>query len=95
MKIPRKFTKNTTKSLIKFKKDWNKYKLKPKLKKTGKDKKGKKIYKSYIDDNTKKALVNYNKLINAKKKQSKKDKNKNKNKNKDKNKNKNKKSSKK
>ena len=90
--IPKKFTKNTKKALIKFKKEWNKYKLKPKLKKTGKNKKGKKVHNSYIDEDTKKALVHYNKLITAKKKQSKKDKKVSK-KDKDKNKNKNKKKS--
>lgn len=66
--VPDKCTKSTKKAMKKFKRDWNKYKLKPKLEKTGKNKKGKKIYNDKIDKNTYTALANYKQLKNAKKK---------------------------
>lgn len=61
--IPDKCTKSTKKAVKNFKKDWNKYKLTPKL---GKNKKGK--YTDSIDKNTYNALGNYIKLKDAKKK---------------------------
>lgn len=66
--VPDKCTKSTMKAMKKFKSDWNKYKLTPKLAKTGKNKKGKKIYNDKIDKNTYTALGNYKQLKNAKKK---------------------------
>lgn len=54
-----KKTKTTSSAIKQFKKDWNKYGLKPKLSNTGKD---------TIDANTFKAIGNYKELKNAKKK---------------------------
>lgn len=60
--IPDKCTKKTASAVKKFKKEWNNYKLKPKLSKKGKS------YTDVIDANTYKALCNYKELKNAKKK---------------------------
>ncbi len=60
--IPNKCTKKTSAAVKQFKKDWNKYKLKPKLGKKGKN------YTDVITANTYKALCNYKALKNAKKK---------------------------
>jgi hypothetical protein len=60
--IPDKCTKKTSSAVKKFKKEWNNYKLKPKISKKGKS------YTDVIDDNTYKALCNYKELKNAKKK---------------------------
>ena len=57
--IPDKYVYKTSKGVKRFKKQWNQYKLKPKLKKTNSDK---------IDKDTYKALCNYKKLKSAKKK---------------------------
>ena len=61
--IPTKCTKKTSKAVKKFKKEWNKYKLKPAFKK---NKKGK--YTDKMDKTAFKNIGNYKKLKNAKKK---------------------------
>jgi hypothetical protein len=61
--IPDKCTKSTSKAVKKFKKQWNQYKLTPKIKK---NKKGK--YTDAIDKTTYECIGNYAKLKNAKKK---------------------------
>ena len=60
--------RSTTAALRLFKKEWNDYKLKPKIKKQKKWKKGSKAYNDKIDKNTYKALCKYKKLKSAKKK---------------------------
>jgi hypothetical protein len=58
-KIPDKYTKKTSAAVKKFKKEWNKYKLKPKFKNTGSDK---------IDKTGFQNIGNYAQLKSAKKK---------------------------
>ena len=60
--------RSTTAALRLFKSEWNDYKLKPKIKKQKKWKKGSKAYNDKIDKNTYKALCKYKKLKSAKKK---------------------------
>ena len=66
--VPNKCTRDTKKAVKQFKKDWNKYKLEPKIKKKGKSKKGNKVHNDKIDKNTFTALGNYKQLKSAKKK---------------------------
>ena len=61
--VPDKCTKKTSKAVKLFKKNWNKYKLTPKIKK---NKKGK--YTDTIDKTTYQCIANYKQLKNAKKK---------------------------
>ena len=61
--VPDKCTKSTAKAVKKFKKQWNQYKLTPKIKK---NKKGK--YTDTIDKTTYQCIANYKQLKNAKKK---------------------------